>query len=160
MLQARKFFTHTINILRCDQWCGFSLLFLYFPKSQQQETTSTYELSVWVSEIPEIMSFTKTLLFVISNVIMSYDARNIYASSNPIANIWSFLTWRNTSLIKFSIRAMQVAAQRKKFAVAYQKYPYGPEASARTTANYTSKTVYSAVSRWLSSTHHSQTLRV
>jgi len=31
---------------------------------------------------------------------------------------------------------MQVAAQRKKFAVAYQKYPYGPEACARRNTNY------------------------
>jgi len=61
MLQASEFFTYTINILRCDQWCGFSLLFLYFPKSKQ-ETTSTYKLSVWVSEIPEITSFSKPVV--------------------------------------------------------------------------------------------------
>lgn len=42
---------------------------------------------------------------------------------------------------------MRVAAQSKKFSVACQKYPNGPEAGARRTTNYTSKTVYSAVGR-------------
>jgi len=61
----------------------------------------------------KLCHFLNLLFHIISNVIMSQDAGNVYISSNPIRNMWSFLTRGNTSLIKFSIRAMPVAAQRK-----------------------------------------------
>ena len=61
----------------------------------------------------KLCHFLNLLLFIMFNVFISYDVGNIYASSNSIRNTWSFLTQGNTSLIKFSIRAMRVAAQRK-----------------------------------------------